>query len=140
MATNSVAGTATSSSLESCITSTTGSGCCAMSRRSTSGSHVGEIGTCPAATVMDTLPGLPVGAAHLFSREVLILAARPTSDSSEVDHVTTPLQHQAGSACFTSRLSEPRLAWVRFSVLCCLIEILILFTYYLLRLWFVFYH
>jgi len=89
--------------------------------------------------VMDTSLGLPVGAAHLFSREVLILAARPTSDSSEVDHVTTPLQRQAGSARFTSQLSEPRLAWVRSSILCCLIEILILFTYYLLRLWFVSY-
>jgi len=58
------------------------------------------------ALVMDTSPGLPVGAAHLFSREVLILVARPTSDSSEVDHVTTPLQRQAGSTRFTSRLSE----------------------------------
>ena len=33
------------------------------------------------------------GAAHLYS--------------SEVDHVTTPSQRQAGSARFTSRLSEP---------------------------------
>ena len=52
-------------------------------------------------------PGLPVGAAHLFSREMLTRAARPASDSSEVDHVTTPSQRQAGSARFVSRLSEP---------------------------------
>jgi len=52
-------------------------------------------------------PGLPVGAAHLFSWEMLTLAARPASDSSEVDHVTTPSQRQAGSARITSRLSEP---------------------------------
>ena len=52
-------------------------------------------------------PGLPVGVAHLFSREMLSLAARPVSDSSEADHVTMPLQHQAGSARFISRLSEP---------------------------------
>ena len=94
----------------------------------------------PGEGVVDTSPGLPVGAADLFSREVLILAARPTSDSSEVDHVTTPLQRQADSARFASRLSEPRLSWVRYCVLCCLIEILILFSYFLLRLWFVFYH
>jgi len=52
-------------------------------------------------------PGLPVGTAHLFSWDALTLAARATSDSSEVDHVTTPSQRQAGSARFTSRLSEP---------------------------------
>ena len=49
-------------------------------------------------------PGLPVGVAHLLSREILSLAARPASESSEVDHVTTPLQRQAGSARFISRL------------------------------------
>jgi len=56
---------------------------------------------------VDTAPGLPVGAADLFSREVLILAAQPISDSSEVDHVTAPLQRQADSARLASRLSEP---------------------------------
>jgi len=57
--------------------------------------------------VVDTSPGLRVGATDLFSREALILAAWPISDSSEMDHVTTPLQRQAISAHLASRLSEP---------------------------------
>jgi len=69
---------------------------------------------------VDTIPGLPVGAADLFSREVLILAVRLISNSSEMDHVTTPLQRQADSARFASRLSEPRIPWVGYCVLCCL--------------------
>ena len=62
-------------------------------------------------------PGLPVGAAHLSSREMLSLAARPASDLSEADHVTTPLQRQAGSARFISRLSEP--LWCGQIIVCC---------------------
>ena len=71
-------------------------------------------------------PGLPVGATHLFSREMLSLAARPASDSSEADNVTTPSQRQADSARFISRLSEP--LWCGQIIVCCLIffEILIL--------------
>jgi len=88
---------------------------------------------------MDTSPGLPVGAAHLFSREVLILAAWPTSDSSEVDHMTAPLQRRAGSARFTSQLSEP--LWCG-QILCSVLldfEILILLSHYVLLPWFVSY-
>ena len=45
--------------------------------------------------VVDTQPGLPVGAADLCSREALILLVRPISDWSEMDDVTAPSQHQA---------------------------------------------
>jgi len=91
-----------------------------MEIRNADGSRILRVCRRAKLSVVDTQPGLPVGAADLFSREVLILAARPTSDSLEVDHVTTPLQCHADSARFTSRLSEPRLAWVRYCVLCCL--------------------
>jgi len=84
-------------------------------------------------------PGLPVGAAHLFSREMLSLAARPASDSSEVDHVTTPLQRQAGSTRFVSRLSEPLQCGQ--IIVCCLIFLKFQYHYVFswLLLWLVLY-
>jgi len=84
-------------------------------------------------------PGLPVGAAHLLSREVLILAARPTSDLSEVDHVTMPLQRQAGSALASLVDSLSHCGVVRLCSVLLYFEILILLSHYLLHPWFVFY-